>query len=161
MPRSPSCGLQSAWQYDASPFRDNMSMVAVVNEQWAMDNEQWTIGAFVDGECRGEGLCIDGRMFITVHANQGEEISFRLRNEVTGEQYPVDQTVRMQLMLGTLKAPYRLTSEGVATGVSNVQSTMNNVQESFDLGGRAVNATTTKGLTIRRGSDGKVRKVVK
>ena len=152
---------QSAWQYDASPFRDNMSMVAVVNEQWAMDNEQWTIGAFVDGECRGEGLCIDGRMFITVHANQGEEISFRLRNEVTGEQYPVDQTVRMQLMLGTLKAPYRLTSEGVATGVSNVQSTMNNVQESFDLGGRAVNATTTKGLTIRRGSDGKVRKVVK
>lgn len=152
---------QSAWQYDASPFRDNMSMVAVVNEQWAMDNEQWTIGAFVDGECRGEGLCIDGRMFITVHANQGEEISFRLRNELTGEQYDVDQTVRMQLMLGTLKAPYRLTSEGVATGVSNVQSTMNNVQESYDLGGRAVNATTTKGLTIQRGSDGKVRKVVK
>ena len=152
---------QSAWQYDASPFRDNMSIVAVVNEQWAMDNEQWTIGAFVDGECRGEGLCIDGRMFITVHANQGEEISFRLRNELTGEQFDVDQTVRMQLMLGTLKAPYRLTSEGVATGVSNVQCTMNNVQESFDLGGRAVNATTTKGLTIRRSSDGKVRKVVK
>ncbi len=152
---------QSAWQYDASPFRDNMSMVAVVNEQWAMDNEQWTIGAFVDGECRGEGLCIDGRMFITVHANQGEEISFRLRNEVTGEQYDVDQTVRMQLMLGTLKSPYRLTSEGVATGVSNVQCTMNNVQESYDLGGRAVNATTAKGLTIQRGNDGKVRKVVK
>ncbi|MBQ8127227.1 MAG: hypothetical protein IJ176_02375 [Prevotella sp.] len=152
---------ESFWQYDARPYRDNMSMVAVVNEQWSMDNEQWTIGAFVDGECRGEGLCIDGRMFITVHANQGEEISFRLRNELTGEQYDVDQTVRMQLMLGTMKAPYRLTSEAVTTGVANVQGTMDNVQERYDLGGRAVNATTTKGLTIQRGSDGKVRKVVK
>ena len=152
---------ESFWQYDARPYRDNMSMVAVVNEQWAMDNEQWTIGAFVDGECRGEGLCIDGRMFITVHANQGEEISFRLRNELTGEQYDVDQTVRMQLMLGTMKAPYRLTSEAVTTGVANVQGTMDNVQETYDLGGRAVNATTTKGLTSRRSSDGKVRKVVK
>ena len=152
---------QSAWQYDASPFRDNMSMVAVVNEQLTMDNEQWTIGAFVGDECRGEGLCIDGRMFITVHANQGEEISFRLRNELTGEQFAVDQTVRMQLMLGTMKAPLQLTSAAVTTGVANVQGTMDNVQDTYDLGGRVVNATTTKGLTIQRGSDGKVRKVVK
>ena len=152
---------RSFWQYDPRPYRDNMSIVAVVNEQCTMNNEQWSIGAFVDGECRGEGLCVDGRMFITVHANNGEQVSFRLRNELTGELFDIDQTVPFGAMLGSLKAPVQLTSQAVVTGVANVQCTMNNVQEAFDLGGRAVNATTTKGLTIRRGSDGKVVKVVK
>ena len=152
---------RSAWQYDPRPYRDNMSIVAVVNEQCTMNNEQWSIGAFVGDECRGEGLCVDGRMFITVHANNGEQVSFRLRNELTGELFDIDQTVPFGAMLGSLKAPVQLTSQAVVTGVANVQCTMNNVQEAFDLGGRAVNATTTKGLTIQRGSDGKVRKVVK
>ena len=151
---------RSAWQYDPRPYRDNMSIVAVVNEQCTMDNEQWSIGAFVGDECRGEGLCVDGRMFITVHANNGEQVSFRLRNELTGELFDIDQTVPFGAMLGSLKAPVQLTSQAVVTGVANVQCTMNNVQEAFDLGGRAVKATT-KGLTIQRGSDGKVRKVVK
>jgi len=152
---------RSAWQYDPRPYRDNMSIVAVVNEQCTMNNEQWSIGAFVGDECRGEGLCVDGRMFITVHANNGEQVSFRLRNELTGEMFDIDQTVPFGAMLGSLKAPVQLTSQAVVTGVNNVQCTMNNVQEAFDLGGRAVKATTTKGLTIRRQADGTVRKVVK
>ena len=152
---------RSAWQYDPRPYRDNMSIVAVVNEQCTMNNEQWSIGAFVDGECRGEGQCVDGRMFITVHANNGEQVSFRLRNELTGELFDIDQTVPFGAMLGSLKAPVQLTSQAVVTGVNNVQCTMNNVQEAFDLGGRAVKATTAKGLTIRRQADGTVRKVVK
>ncbi len=149
--------LQSSWQYDPRPYRDNMSMVAEV-EGLTMP-EQFSVGAFVDDECRGEGVCIDGRMFITVHANQGEQVSFRLRNEVTGEQYDVDQTVRMQLMLGTLKAPFRLSSQGVATGINSVHSSEFTVH-SYDLGGRAVKAND-KGMTIQRRADGTVRKVVR
>ena len=87
-------------------------------------------------------------------------MSFRLRNELTGELFDIDQTVPFGAMLGSLKAPVQLTSQAVVTGVNNVQCTMNNVQERYDLGGRAVKATT-KGLTIRRNADGKVVKVVK
>ena len=102
-----------------------------------------------------------GVMYNYVHTDGGEQVSFRLRNEVTGELFDIDQTVRSGAQrLGSLKAPVQLTSQAVVTGVDNVQCTMNNVQESYDLGGRAVKATT-KGLTIRRTSDGKVVKVVK
>ncbi|MBQ9644909.1 MAG: hypothetical protein IJV24_00950, partial [Prevotella sp.] len=74
---------QSVWQYDPRPYRDNMPIVAEL-EGVAMP-EDYSVGAFVGDECRGEGVCVGGRMFITVHANQGEQISFRLLNNLTGE----------------------------------------------------------------------------
>ena len=160
-PAGARASKRSFWSYDHTQFASNMTIVAVINEQCTMNNEQWSIGAFVGDECRGEGTIENGRAFITVHTDGGEQVSFRLRNEVTGELFDIDQTVRSGAQrLGSLKAPVQLTSQAVVTGVNNVQCTMNNVQESYDLGGRAVKAST-KGLTIRRSSDGKVVKVVK
>ena len=160
-PAGARASKRSFWSYDHTQFASNMTIVGEINEQCIMNNEQWSIGAFVGDECRGEGIIENGRAFITVHTDGGEQVSFRLRNELTGELYDIDQTVRSGAQrLGSLKAPVQLTSQAVVTGVNNVQCTMNNVQESYDLGGRAVKATT-KGLTIRRNADGKVVKVVK
>ena len=160
-PAGARASKRSFWSYDHTQFASNMTIVAEINEQCAMNNEQWSIGAFVGDECRGEGTIENGRAFITVHTDGGEQVSFRLRNELTGELYDIDQTVRSGAQrLGSLKAPLQLTSQAVVTGVNNVQCTMNNVQERYDLGGRAVKATT-KGLTIQRQADGTVRKVVK
>ena len=159
---------QSTWQYNPRPYRDNMSIVAEINGQSSMVNDQWTVGAFVGDECRGEGVCVNGRMFITVHAEAGEQVSFRLCNELTGELYDIDQTVRFGAMLGSMKAPFRMSSQAVVTGVKNIENGKLNI-ESYDLGGRRVNNSQSsilnsqlkKGLTIQRRSDGSVRKVVK
>ena len=144
------------WNYDHTQFASNMTMVAEISD---LDNaEDYSIGAFVGDECRGEGIIEDGRAFITVHTNAGEQVSFRLYNELTGEMFDIEQTVRSGAMrLGSLKAPVQLTTHAVTTGIQSVdndQWTMDN----YDLGGRRVNATT-KGLTIQRKADGTVRKV--
>ena len=148
---------QSVWQYDPSRFSDNMSMVAEVNEQVAMNGEQWSVGAFVGNECRGEGRLVDGKFFITVHANQGEMVNFRLHNSISGEEYRINETVPMRLMLGSLRAPFQLTTDGAdtTTGISTMDNGQKAMDKCYDLSGRRVNAKA-KGLYI---VDGK--KVVK
>ena len=156
-PRQPR---QKLWNYDASRFRDNMTIVAEINEQSTMNNEQWSVGAFVGNECRGEGRLADGKFFITVHANSGEMISFKLYDQTSGQYFDIDQTVRMQQMLGTVKQPFALTTNAdTTTGISTIdngQWTMDN----FDLGGRRVDSHA-KGIQLQRISDGKVKKVIR
>ena len=158
---------QSVWSYDHSRFASNMSVVAELSD--LTNAEQFTIGAFVGDECRGEGIFEKGLAFITVHTDGGEQVSFRLHNELTGEFFDIDQTIRSgAIRVGSLKAPVQLTSQAVVTGVKNIENGKLNI-ESYDLGGRRVNNSQSsilnsqlkKGLTIQRRSDGSVRKVVK
>lgn len=149
---------QSVWSYDQSRFANNLTVVAEVSD---LDNpEEYTIGAFVDGECRGEGIFEDGRAFITVHTDGGEQVALRLHNELTGEYTDIDQTISTTAMrLGSLKAPVQLTAQGVVTGISTVEGAQQPT-ERFDLNGRTVKGNH-KGMTIVRQADGSVRKVVR
>ena len=60
---------QSVWTYNSAPFADNMTIVADLGNDYSA--ERFTVGAFVGDECRGEGEMIDGKCFITVHADKG------------------------------------------------------------------------------------------
>ena len=141
------------FSYDASRFRDNMTIVAQVE-----GISEGKVIAFVGDECRGEGQNIDGRVFVTVHANAGETISFKVYDAETDMLFDIDQTVRMQMMLGTLKAPFRMTSADVATGISSVGYELKTAN-SYDLGGRALKHGS-KGLQLQKQADGTVKKVV-
>jgi hypothetical protein len=124
------------------------------------DLTHYTIGAYVDGECRGEGVAIDGRLYITVHANSGEQVSFRLRNTQTAEVQVIDQVVAVQATLGTLQQPLVLTISGSESqGISTVASdaATETTEATFDLNGRRV-SQAAKGVVIRRTADGKVSK---
>jgi len=150
---------ESVWQYDARRFRDNMSIVATIEGMASVDH--CSVGAFVGDECRGEGRAVNGKMFITVHADAGEQISFRLRDELTGQLFDIDQQVMMQQMLGTVKQPLKLSSANVTTGISQTDDrSLNADHAAYDLGGRQV-MTGAKGVTLQRQSDGTVRKVVR
>ena len=63
---------QSVWTYNSAPFADNMTIIADLGNDYSA--ERFTVGAFVGEECRGEGEMIDGKCFITVHADKGETI---------------------------------------------------------------------------------------
>lgn len=148
---------RSVWHYDHSQFAGNMTMVVSFSD---LDNpEEYTIGAFVDGECRGEGSFDHGLAFITVHTDGGEEVSFRLHNELTDEYFDIDQTVVSRMRIGSVKAPMQLTSNSVVTGIATVGRSASNV-ENYDLNGRAVDGNA-KGITIRKMQDGTVKKVVR
>jgi hypothetical protein len=146
---------KSVWNYDDSQFANNMSMVAELKN---VENvEDYTVGAFVDGECRGEGVLIDGKAFITVHGNSGELVTFRLHNELTGEFFDVVETVKSQQMLGTLQAPVTLSIPVVVTGIQHIENSELKTERYDLLGRKNPNAK----LTIVRTADGKMRKVVK
>ena len=147
----------SVWSYDHSRFANNMTMVVEMPELRHM--EDYTIGAFVDGECRGEGSFEDGYGFVTVHCNSGEQVSFQLHNELTGEYYDIDQTVKSQTRIGSLKAPYKMTSmQNTVTGIGTVNNSVGTSQH-YDLNGRQLNSQR-KGVNIQRMPNGTVRKVV-
>jgi hypothetical protein len=148
---------RSVWHYDHTQFAGNMTMVASLAD--VENPEDYTIGAFVGNECRGEGSFDRGLAFITVHTDGGEEVTFRLHNELTGEYFDIDQTVTSTMRLGSVKAPVQLTSSNVVTGIATVECSAFSA-ESYDLNGRAVNGHA-KGITIHKMQDGTMKKVVR
>lgn len=107
---------QSVWTYNSAPFADNMTIVADLGNDYSA--ERFTVGAFVGDECRGEGEMIDGKCFITVHADKGETISFKLHDAVRGEMRTINEQMPFAKMAGSLRAPQRLTVGGIVTGIT-------------------------------------------
>ena len=107
---------QSVWTYNSAPFADNMTIVADLGNDYSA--ERFTVGAFVGDECRGEGEMIDGKCFITVHADKGETISFKLHDAVSDEMRTINEQMPFAKMAGSLRAPQRLTVGGIVTGIT-------------------------------------------
>ena len=98
---------RSVWTYNSAPFADNMTIIADLGSRYGTDN--FSVGAFVGDECRGEGRMVGGKCFITVHADKGETISFRLYDELTGEMRMVNEQMPFADMAGTMKRPVKMT----------------------------------------------------
>lgn len=107
---------QSVWTYNSAPFADNMTIIADLGNDYSA--ERFTLGAFVGDECRGEGEMIEGKCFITVHADKGETISFKLYDAVSGEMRTINEQMPFAKMAGSLRAPQRLTVGGIVTGIT-------------------------------------------
>lgn len=145
--------LNSVWKYDAGAFADNMAVVARIE---GLENpENYSIGAFVNGECRGEGSVVsNGRMMISVAGTAGEKVSFRIYNKVTGEFADVAETVKYAQALGSLKAPLALTVPEV-TGISSVVAADKVQTEGiYDMNGRRINSMTQSGVYVVKTMEG-------
>lgn len=152
----------SVWEFDASQFADNMAIVAEIEK---LENpEDYTIGAFVDGECRGMGKVVkDGKMMINVAGESGEVVSFRLHNESTGEYFDLDTKVNYSQKIGSLKCPLSISSP-VMTGISTIVTDEADEETYYDLYGRRVDGNKSTGIHIvKTVQNGKVtvKKVIK
>lgn len=107
---------QTIWTYNSAPFADNMTIVADLGNEYSA--ERFTVGAFVGEECRGEGEMIEGKCFITVHADKGETISFKLYDAVSGEMRTINEQLPFAKMAGSFRAPQRMTVGGIVTGIT-------------------------------------------
>ena len=150
---------------DASLYRTNMTMVATLNSQLSALSSQLIIGAFVGSECRGEGQLVNGLFFITVHANDGERVTFRLIDTDSDIEYNINETVTVTRMLGTVQQPYQFTVDTQGIMSSSIPSTGEEI-ESYDLLGRKVSAQSPSyggvrgGILLQRQANGQVKKVV-
>lgn len=149
------------WNYDHTRFVNNMTMVAEFD---VLPNaEDWSLGAFVGDECRGEGRYVNGKFFITVHTNGGEQVSFKLYNTATGEYSDVDQTFKTKQRLGSLKEPVKLSSQAVVTGIEEIENgelTIDNSSEAIYNQNGVRQQQMRRGLNIVRMADGSVKKIV-
>ncbi|MBQ7421977.1 MAG: hypothetical protein IJV27_07545 [Prevotella sp.] len=152
----------SIWQYDASRFSDNMALTAIFEGiDFASD---FTVGAFVGDECRGEGIAVNDRFFITAHADAGEPVSFRLFNSRTGELFNVEGTIPMQQRVGSINQPKILKKGELINVVDSIDSIQLNREDSnattYRIDGVKVDDCNGHGLYIVKTRDG-VKKIMK
>lgn len=151
-------GVVKVWEYDHSRFMNNMTMVATLED--IAHPDQYSIGAFVGDECRGEGIVENGKAFITVHCNVGEYVTFKLYSPYTNDYYTVEEGLQAQTRIGSLDAPFKLHAANVVDGINAaVASPSGDANTTFDLNGRRVNGNQ-RGVGIRRMADGSIRKVI-
>ena len=108
---------RSVWSFDGSRFANTMAIIGQFNIEDAAD---YTIGAFVGDECRGEGKFVNGRAYITAAGEAGEMVTLRLYNTWTGEYFEVAEEVAFTDLAGSVKAPVSFTRG--ETAIDNVVS---------------------------------------
>lgn len=131
---------RAAWVYDNSRFANSMAIVAKVDVE---NCEDYSIGAFVGDECRGEGKFINGKAFITVGGESGEVVNFRLYNKWTGEFLNVTNDIEFCDMAGSLNAPVLMGVLDGTTGIVDINTINgNNIEAIYDITGRKVTEMT-------------------
>ena len=140
------------WDYDTSKYPDNMAIIATLP---GIENaSDYSVGAFVGDEVRGEGSVATGNLlFINVAGKSGEKVTFKLLNKFTGEVLGVDGCLNYAMVRGTMDSPVELSVPGYTpTGIneSTVSTLDDDVKAIHDLSGRRVKAPT-KGLYISAG----------
>ena len=103
------------WNPDGGSYADNMSVMAVVEVNGEeVRSEEVEIGAFSQGECRGAVRLLyvaplDRYVaFLTVHGEDGDGLSFRLKND-EGVLFARDRAVfAKDAVLGSTAEPYVL-----------------------------------------------------
>ena len=130
---------RSVWVYDGSRFANSMAVIAKVDVE---ECEDYTIGAFVGDECRGEGRFINGLAFISVAGEADENVTFRLYNKVSGEFIDLDRELQFSGMAGSVKVPVTMGTIEGTTGIDEI--TDNRVQSTviYDISGRKVEQMT-------------------
>ncbi len=114
------------WNYDESAYADNMTVIAELQIGRVPTMEGvYTVGAFCNKECRGIGEYINGKLFITIHGNPNDAISFKAVENATGLELDVNEKLTFdEHPLGTIASPYLLTM-GDASGIDFVSYTNN------------------------------------
>lgn len=116
----------SPWSYDAHRYPDNTTVIGQLYANGSLALEgAYTVGAFCGNECRGIGKYADGKLFITIHGTNanGENISFKAYENVTGTEYNVLESIAFNgQQEGTFAMPYRLTVNHDATDIDGVET---------------------------------------
>lgn len=141
---------ENAFVYDKYAYADNMALVATI--QGLENPADYTLGVFVGNECRGRGQVVRGNvMFVNAVGQLGEQLTFRLMNNATGEMTTLSETMTYSLQKGSLQNPVVLNA-GSVTGIDMVQGAGSKSQDDiiYDLSGRRV-GKASKGIYIVNG----------
>lgn len=114
----------SPWDYDESDFADNMTIIAELRKGDSPTVEGvYTVGAFCNNECRGIGEYVDGKLFITIHGNPNDAITFKAFENATDNEKKINEELTFtEQPLGSLSTPYILSLGGAPSGIDEISS---------------------------------------
>ena len=145
---------RSVWEYDGSKYANTMAVIARID---IVNHEDYTIGAFVGDECRGEGKFINDLAFISVAGDAGETVAFRLYNRISREFVDLDCELEYTGIAGSVKAPVTMgTIEGTTDIIDINTVDSNNIEAIYDLSGRKVEKVTDGIYILKVRENGKV-----
>ena len=137
---------RSVWSYDGSRFANVMAIVGKIEVE---DAEDYTIGAFVGDECRGEGKFVNGKAYITAAGKAGDMVTLRLYNQWTGEYVEVLGEVAFTDIAGSAKEPIRFNA--VETGVDNLTATTLTIQANVAYASGDIQVYDAQGKLVTEG----------
>ena len=149
------------WKYDEYKYPDNTTIIARLNVNGTQTMEgTFSVGAFCGKECRGIGKYVDGLLYITIHGTLSDdnEISFKAVENITGNEYAIDETVKFKGQhIGTPTTPFVLNAKGDATGIESNEANYNvyprPLRNKMYINGpteniKTVNVLSTNGQTV-------------
>ena len=147
----PRLEVNSPWSVDIHAYPNVMNMIARVeiDGQEAMDGS-YSLGVFAGDECRGVGQMENGLLYLTIHGNGGEALTFRLMDQ-EGQTFEADQhlTLREQTLEGSRCEPYLLSFGGQADGIQVALGQYVKAVQYYSLDGRRLQAPA-KGICLQK-----------
>jgi uncharacterized protein YjdB len=116
--RSENKTAPSVWNSDPSLYSDCMAVVARI--EGIADTGDYSVGAFVGDECRGQGeAAANGLFYIPVSGEKGNRVTFRLYNKATRQFYEPSAVTPLAFTnhVGSHHDPYMLAFE--TTGITH------------------------------------------
>lgn len=113
--------VPDSWQCDAYQYPDVTAVIADLT--WACEPAtDYAIGAFRGNECRGVGQWAGGRLFLGIHGNVGDIVTFRATDS-TGCEIALDGQLRLDGQShGTMQVPVTFSLDGTTTGIANMEA---------------------------------------
>ena len=137
------------WSVDARKYSNVMCVTGelyVVGQK--SDNGQYVVSAFVDGECRGIGQNIDGKIFLSVHGDKKAVVSFLAFDTETGTVYDVDENLEFEAdVIGSVSAPFSFHLGGV-TAIRSVENDKSRPKAVFNILGQKVKSIDRGGVYV-------------
>ena len=137
------------WVPNSTSYANNMTMVAVLNMNGEMMNDNYEVAAMVNGEVRGSARPIyvepmDAYMlFLTIHGEGVEEVTFQCYDFNTDTEYVLNNTINYSddARLGSVNEPYVLCYGTMGIG-ENAMNTIN-IYPNPTTTGREINLGAT------------------
>jgi hypothetical protein len=141
------------WSVDVHKYPSMMCVTAsLYDETTKVASGVYTVGAFVNGECRGVGSYVNDVIFLSVYGDAAETVDFVAVDNETGECFGIrENVVYTPDVLGSVSAPYALTL-GEATAIESVRADGNGaVGDVYNVLGQKLQNIRKEGVYVVNG----------
>lgn len=141
---------RTSWSVDEHQYPDVMPMRAqLFREETPTEADEFTVAAFCGTECRGIGKYVNGVIFMNVHGEGLENITFLASDNATEDIVEINENIPFQTdIVGSYQQPYALHLGNEAVGVKEHNSqlgvwpTVATTQVTVSLGGQPIDRLT-------------------